>query len=112
MTAASTKPPSNLVLRLGTAAVAVPPILFLLYKGPAWGFYLLAFPAAMLACYELFGMTHPKDKVSQVVGVLLGDNWGGKDAVQTPPLFGLGPIVRDDAGSGVAALFGDLLADI
>jgi hypothetical protein len=49
---------------------------------------------------------------SQVVGVLLGDNWDGKDAVQTPPLFGLDPIVMDDAGSGVASLFGDLLADI
>lgn len=65
------KPTSNLALRMGTAAVASPLILLLLFRGPPWGFYLLAFPAAMLACFELFGMTHPQDRVSQVVGVLV-----------------------------------------
>jgi hypothetical protein len=49
---------------------------------------------------------------SQVMGVLLGDEWDGKDAVQTPPLFGLDPIVTDDAGAGFASLFGDLLSDV
>jgi len=49
---------------------------------------------------------------SQVMGVLLGDNWDGKDAEQVPPLFGMDPMVLDDAGSGAASLFGDLLSDI
>lgn len=49
---------------------------------------------------------------SQVMGVLLGDEWDGKDAVQTPPLFGLDPIGADDAGAGFASLFGDMFADV
>src|SRR4051812_12208202 len=65
------KAPSNLAMRLATAAVAVPLILLLLYRGPAWGFFLLVFPAAMVGAYELFGMTHPGDRVSQVVGVVI-----------------------------------------
>lgn len=36
---------------------------------------------------------------SQVMGVLLGDNWDGKGAEQIPPLFGLDPI-------------GDMLSDV
>ena len=67
----ATKPPSNLAMRLGTAAVAAPVILLLLYRGPALGFYALAFAAAMLACFELFEMTHPGDRVAQVAGVAL-----------------------------------------
>src|SRR2546427_387699 len=39
----ASKAPSNLAMRLATAAVAVPLILLLLYRGPAWGFFLLAF---------------------------------------------------------------------
>ena len=67
----ATKPPSNLAMRLGTAAVAAPVILLLLYRGPALGFYALAFAAAMLACFELFEMTHPGDRVAQIAGVAL-----------------------------------------
>ncbi len=67
----ATNPPSNLMIRLGTAAVAAPLILLLLYRGPTWGFYALAFGAAMVACFELFEMTHPGDRVSQILGVAL-----------------------------------------
>ncbi|WP_394832785.1 phosphatidate cytidylyltransferase [Pendulispora rubella] len=62
---------SNLAMRLLTAAVAVPVILFLLYKCPPYAFYFLAFPAALVGSFELFSMTHPGDRVSQIVGVLL-----------------------------------------
>jgi phosphatidate cytidylyltransferase len=62
---------SNLTLRLLTAAVGVPAILSLLYWGPAWAFYLLVLPATLIGCAELFAMTHPGDRVSQAVGVLL-----------------------------------------
>src|SRR5690349_21552587 len=60
---------SNLAVRLATAAVGVPLILLLLYKGPPWGFYLLILPATLIAAWELFNMTHPGDRVSQGMGV-------------------------------------------
>lgn len=60
---------SNLLVRILTAAVGAPLILLLLYKGPGWGFYLLALPASLIAAWELFNMTHPGDRPSQVMGV-------------------------------------------
>jgi phosphatidate cytidylyltransferase len=64
--------PSNLTVRLATAAVATPLILLILYRGPAWGFYLLVFPAVVIGTWELFTMTHAGDRVAQVLGALLG----------------------------------------
>ena len=64
--------PSNLTLRLATAAVCVPLILLLLYRGPAWGFFLLVFPVVVIGTWELFSMTHPGDRVAQGLGALLG----------------------------------------
>lgn len=61
----------NLAVRVATAAVGAPLILLLLYKGAPWGFYLLVLPAALIAAWELFNMTHPDDKVAQVMGVAL-----------------------------------------
>lgn len=60
---------SNLALRLLTAAVVVPPLLLLLFRGPAWGFYALVLLVAVLGAFELFRMTHPGDTVSQGIGV-------------------------------------------
>lgn len=62
---------SNLLVRIATAAVGAPLILLLLYKGAPWGFYLLALPATLIAAWELFNMTHPGDRVSQLMGVSL-----------------------------------------
>jgi phosphatidate cytidylyltransferase len=59
---------SNLVVRLATAAVGVPLIILLLYKGPPWGFYLLVLPATLIGAWELFNMTHAGDRTSQVLG--------------------------------------------
>jgi phosphatidate cytidylyltransferase len=64
--------PSNLAVRLATAAVCVPLILLLLYRGPAWGFYALVAPAAVIGTWELFAMTHPGDRVAQYIGAFLG----------------------------------------
>lgn len=61
----------NLAVRVATAAVGAPLILALLYKGPAWGFYMLILPAALVAAWELFNMTHPGDRLSQGLGLLL-----------------------------------------
>jgi phosphatidate cytidylyltransferase len=62
---------SNLAVRLATAAVGVPAILALIFIAPPWGFYLLALAASLVGTAELFAMTHPGDRVSQVIGVLL-----------------------------------------
>jgi phosphatidate cytidylyltransferase len=63
--------PSNLALRLATAAVAVPIILYSVFIAPPALFYALAFTAAMVGVHELLSMTHPTDRVSQVVGVVV-----------------------------------------
>jgi phosphatidate cytidylyltransferase len=60
---------SNLAVRIATALVGAPLIIALLYKGPAWGFYLLVLPAALIGAWELFNMTHPGDRLSQAIGV-------------------------------------------
>ena len=49
----------------------MPAILSLLYFAPPWAFYCLALPAALIGCSELFAMTHPGDRVSQALGVLI-----------------------------------------
>jgi phosphatidate cytidylyltransferase len=61
--------PSNLALRLLTAAVFVPLILYLLYLGPWWGFPLLALLACSLGAHELFTMIAPEHRVLRVYGV-------------------------------------------
>ena len=62
---------SNLTLRLASAAVVVPPLLFLMFRGPAWGFFAVVLVAAAIAAHELFRMTHPGDGISQAVCVTL-----------------------------------------
>jgi phosphatidate cytidylyltransferase len=61
---------SNLKVRLLTAAVVVPPLLWLLFRGPAWGFFVLVLIAAAIAADELFRMTHPADGVSRAIGIV------------------------------------------
>jgi len=61
---------SNLKVRLLTAAVVVPPLLWLLFRGPAWGFFLLVLVATGIAADELYRMTHPADGVARAIGVV------------------------------------------
>lgn len=61
---------SNLTTRLLTAAVVSPLLLVLLFLGPAWGWYLLLLGSTVVGGRELFAMTHPKDAMAQLVGVL------------------------------------------
>ncbi len=62
---------SNLTIRLATAVVMVPLIIALLLAGPAWGWLLFMLAAAALGIFELFSMSHPGDRLSATVGVLL-----------------------------------------
>jgi len=85
---------SNLKVRLLTAAVVVPPLLWLLFRGPAWGFFLLVLVATAIAADELFRMTHPADGIARAIGVTttLGVSvclylWGGDVRVLLTLLF-------------------------
>jgi len=64
-------PASNLVVRVATAVVALPVILALVYFAPPWGLYLFVLAASLVGVQELFAMTHPGDRVSQALGVLV-----------------------------------------
>ncbi len=61
---------SNLAIRLSTAAVVSPLLLWLLFFGPAWGWYVMILCATGIASHEVLAMTHPTDAVSRAVGVL------------------------------------------
>ncbi|HXN30519.1 MAG TPA: phosphatidate cytidylyltransferase [Polyangiaceae bacterium] len=63
--------PSNLALRLATAAVGVPIILGTNYFAPPWAFYIIVLGASLVGAQELFAMTHQHDRVSQWAGILL-----------------------------------------
>jgi phosphatidate cytidylyltransferase len=65
------KAASNLVVRVATAIVAVPVILAMVYAAPPWAFYLLVLAVSLVGVHELFGMTHPGDRVSQGIGVVI-----------------------------------------
>jgi phosphatidate cytidylyltransferase len=60
--------PSNLALRLLTAAVFAPLILYLLYLGPWWGFPLIAAIACVLGAHELFAMVAPQHLLLRIYG--------------------------------------------
>lgn len=62
---------SNLATRLLTAAVAIPLLLLLIIKGPSWGWFAFVLVAATVGSIELYGMTHPKDRISQAICTLL-----------------------------------------
>jgi phosphatidate cytidylyltransferase len=89
---------SNLAVRLLTAAVFVPLLLLLLYRGPAWGLYLLILPASLVGTYELVAMTHPNDRVSQGIALALATGssvalYFGNDARWTITVLAVVPIL-------------------
>lgn len=68
---AKARPPkSDLALRLGTAGVTAPLIIWSLYFGPAWFFPMLAVLACSLAAYELFAMVASGHTVLRAYGLL------------------------------------------
>ncbi len=62
---------SNLTIRIATAIVGVPAILALIFVAPPWGFYRLVLAAVVVGSSELFAMTHPGDRASIALGVLV-----------------------------------------
>ncbi len=91
--------PSNLAIRVATALVGVPLILWLLYGGPSWGFYCLTLPASLIGATELFAMTHPEDRASRYFGVGLSAIvsavvfFYGKDPRALVTLFAVVPLL-------------------
>lgn len=67
---AAPKQASNLAVRLLTAAVAAPFLLYLMFWAPKWGFQVLVMSAVAIAASELFGMTMGKDRVLEAYGVV------------------------------------------
>jgi phosphatidate cytidylyltransferase len=63
--------PTNLAMRLATAGVGVPIILYLVFLGPPWAFFVLTLGAGLVGVQELLAMTHAGDKVSQGIGVAI-----------------------------------------
>jgi len=63
-------PRSDLALRLGTAGITAPLIIWSLYFGPAWLFPMLSVLACSFATYELFAMVAPTHVGLRVYGVL------------------------------------------
>ncbi len=61
---------NNLFIRVATAVVALPVLLWLLFVGPSWGWFVLILGACCVGAAELFAMTHPQDRVAQSIGVL------------------------------------------
>lgn len=61
----------NLLSRLGTALVALPLMVALLYRVPWWGFGTLAGAAQFVAAWEFFALSHKDDKVGQYFGAAL-----------------------------------------
>jgi len=61
---------SNLAVRLLTVAVVAPPLLSTLFLGPAWSFYLIVLLVTVVGGSELFAMTHPGDRVAQIIGTV------------------------------------------
>ena len=77
---------SNLAMRLLTAAVAAPVLLSLIFLGPSWGWFAFVALACAIGSVELYGMTHPGDRVAQALctlatlGVMAAMWWLGADA--------------------------------
>ena len=59
----------DLGARLATSAVVIPVLLWLLFWAPRIGFLLLVIAATAIGASELFGMTLPKRRVLQGLGV-------------------------------------------
>ncbi len=61
---------SNLTLRLLTAAVTAPLIVYLLFAGPHWGFPALTALVCALGAQELFAMVAPQHRLVRAWGIL------------------------------------------
>jgi phosphatidate cytidylyltransferase len=86
------KPRSNLTLRLSTAAVTVPLLLYSLLGGPLWLFPSMTALVCGLGAHELFTMVAPKHPLLRVWGVLAslflcGQVGGVFDPAWTVPTF-------------------------
>jgi phosphatidate cytidylyltransferase len=91
MTEAPTPKHSNLTLRVLTAVVTVPGILWMLFHGPhwVWASFVLVL-AISVSAQELFSMTLPGDRVLQAWGIVATLFVGGFCYAETTGLNTLG----------------------
>jgi phosphatidate cytidylyltransferase len=61
----------NLAVRLLTAAILAPLLLWVMFGAAPWAWFIVIAAACGIGGYELFGMTHPLDRVAQGIGVVL-----------------------------------------
>lgn len=62
---------SNLATRFLTAAIGIPLLFVLLFYGAPWGWCAFLAVAVAVGAFELYGMTHPGDRVSQITLLLV-----------------------------------------
>jgi phosphatidate cytidylyltransferase len=63
-------PAANLTVRIVTAVVGLPLVLGAIFVCPAWVWYLVVLGGVAAGSLEFFSMTHPGDRVAQMIGVL------------------------------------------
>lgn len=61
---------SNLAVRLITAGIVAPLLLLTMFRASPDAWYAIVFAATLLASWELFGMTHPNDRIGRAVGAI------------------------------------------
>lgn len=76
---------NNLAVRLLTAGLLAPLLLWVMFGAEPWAWFIIIAAACGIGGFELFGMTHPKDRIAQTigacmtVGVSFGIYFGGHD---------------------------------
>lgn len=60
----------NLLVRILTSVVVVPLLLAAMFIAPTWVWYCVVGFACAVGGQELFGMTHPGDKIAQAIGII------------------------------------------
>ncbi len=62
---------SNLAVRLLTAGILAPLLLWVMFGAAPWAWFVVVAAACAIGGYELFGMTHPGDPVARAIGVVM-----------------------------------------
>jgi phosphatidate cytidylyltransferase len=95
---------SNLALRLLTAAVTVPLILYTLFLGPHWAFPALTGFVCSLGAIELFAMVAPEHRALRI--------WGLLASLAVYVTFVIGPTPEQQTGMTLGLVGGGMLVSL